>query len=405
MDGGVAVALIGCGGMGLRHLVGYAELEKRNSGYTRLAGVCDADPRRATVAATLFEELAGRPLSLYENLDEVLADDSIEAVDLVIPTRHHHEAVVQSLRRGRHVMVEKPFGITVRTCDLMHDAATRSGMVLAIAENYRRVPTHRALRAVIAEGVIGDPQVVGVQCVQPSSLATEYSWTKDRRMVGSLPLLELAVHEMDLLRHVIGEVSEVHGALATFGAPSKHAGIPAGDVSEDAAAALLQFRSGALGQVLFKTVEYSGGVGSRLIAGSRGWLDSRRWEGWEHGSIATDGSPPIPSDTWVRDWLARMPLSERQRLLPAGSWDETELIVDVRQPLRYGIGTEIHDFGTAIAERTPPEVGPEDATASVAICLAILESALLGRAVKVANVRSGEVGAWQSTLDQELGLA
>src|SRR5439155_10593449 len=95
-------------------------------------------------------------------------------------------------------------------------------------------------------GLVGRAYAVNVHTVQQAAAGESGAggWFRDRRLVGSLPMLELAVHEADLLRHLFGEVEEVYGRVATYEAgPDAHGG--AGFLSEDAGAALLRFRNGA----------------------------------------------------------------------------------------------------------------------------------------------------------------
>lgn len=379
--------------MGRRHLAAYAALERARVSEARLVAVCDQDPERAAAAAQRFTVGAGRRPRVLPSLEATLDDPEIEAVDVVIPTRFHHLAVVAALEAGRHVLVEKPFAITIRACLLMAEAASRAGRVLAIGENYRRVPTHRALRALLQEGVIGRPYVVSTQTVQPALPPAAAGWFRDRRLVGSLPNLELAVHEADLLLHLFGEVEEVHAYTPTFEGPGDDAGV-----------AVLRFASGVVGQLLVLTAGHGGAVGTRLVAGSEGRVDSRRWEGWEEGAVAVDGQATVASEDWVAAWLAGLDLETRERLLPAGTWDPAQLTVDINEPLRYGIATEIHDFARAVAEGDSPEVGAEAGTAAVSLCLALLESGASGRPVAPADVLAGRCRAWQSDLDSELGL-
>ncbi len=380
--------------MGLRHARGYAGLERAGVGSGRLVVVCDADPERAARAAAAFAALTGRTLRAAPALGEVLADSEVDAVDVVLPTAAHHPVVLTALRARKHVLVEKPFGLTIRACEKMRSEAERAGLVLAVAENYRRVPTNRALRGAVEEGVIGKPRLVAVHVVQPAP-ADHHAWHGDPMVGGSLPLLELAVHEADLLRVLFGEVEEVHCTTAGFDAHEK---------SEDAACAVLRFSDGTLGQLAVLSAGRAGEHGGRVVAGSSGTLVSARWEGWERGSVIADGATAVPSEEWVRAWLARLTPERRQTLLPDRTWDPDLLEVDIQDPLRYGIATELHDFVAAVAASRRPEVGAEEGTAAVAICLAMLESAAARSTIAVGDVLSGRVHRWQAEVDRGLGL-
>ena len=180
--------------MGRRHLAAWAHLERATAVPARLVGVCDQDPRRAAAAAEQFAAATQRRPRVFASLDAALDDPDVGAVDLVIPTRYHHQSALTALAAGRHVLVEKPFAITIRACRVMAAAAAGSGRVLAVAENYRRVPTHRALKSLLDQGVIGRPYVASVHTVQQALPPAPGEWFRERGLVGSLPNLEFAVH-------------------------------------------------------------------------------------------------------------------------------------------------------------------------------------------------------------------
>ena len=105
----------------------------------------------------------------------MLAHPDIAAVDVVTDGSSHHEVATAALAAGKHALVEKPLGITVRACRRIIDAAAQSGAVLATAENYRRDPVNRMVRAVIDAGLLGDPFLM----VQ-TSLAAGTGWRRRR---------------------------------------------------------------------------------------------------------------------------------------------------------------------------------------------------------------------------------
>src|SRR5439155_7094767 len=117
----------------------------------------------------------------------------------------------------------------------------------------------------------------------------------------------------------------------------------------DAGTALLRFRDGVLGQLLVLTAGHGGAAGGRLIAGSRGRVSSERWEGWEGDELVLEGQAPAATGEWIGSWLGELPPEVKRRLLPEGSWDQSDFTVDIHDPLRYGIATELHDFAEAVA--------------------------------------------------------
>ena len=138
----IRLAIVGCGGMGHRHLAGLAELHRAGLNHFKLVGVCDPVSENAESLAQQAKEHFGEHPAVVSNLGE-LAALSIESVDITTTPRHHHTIAIEALQRGWHVMVEKPMGLTVRACNLMRHAAEQSDCILSVAENYRRDPINR----------------------------------------------------------------------------------------------------------------------------------------------------------------------------------------------------------------------------------------------------------------------
>ncbi|MDP7305860.1 MAG: Gfo/Idh/MocA family oxidoreductase, partial [Pirellulaceae bacterium] len=153
------IALVGCGGMGLRHLHGLIEHNKKFDSL-RLVAVCDVNADAAQHVADVAEgALRSRPAT-YTDFDKLLSEVKPDAIDIVTDTRMHHVFAEMAFDAGVHVMCEKPMGITLKACRRMRDAAERTGMTLSIAENYRRDPLVRLAKALLDGGAIGKPRMV-----------------------------------------------------------------------------------------------------------------------------------------------------------------------------------------------------------------------------------------------------
>src|SRR5262245_13543532 len=135
----IRLAIIGCGGMGHRHLYGLAELQR--AGWQKFELVGAYDPVRAS-AESLADQAAihlGRRPTVVDDLAG-LASLEVEAVDVTTTPPFHHTVAVEALQRGWHTLVEKPMGLTIRGCNLIRQAAQNSDRILSVAENYRRDP-------------------------------------------------------------------------------------------------------------------------------------------------------------------------------------------------------------------------------------------------------------------------
>lgn len=92
----------------------------------------------------------------YQNLDEILADESVEAVVLATPNDTHENFAVRALDAGRHVVTDKPMCLSLSQCDAMIEAAQRNGKILEVFQNRRRDGDFLTLQNLISSGEIGD---------------------------------------------------------------------------------------------------------------------------------------------------------------------------------------------------------------------------------------------------------
>src|SRR5712691_8838101 len=161
MDDPVRLAIIGCGGMGRRHLAGLAELSRTPHMNLDLVAVCDPNRQNAEdLADEAYELLGERPTVYAEATTMVREVDGLEAADCPTDTGSHHVAATQALQLGLHTLCEKPLALTIRGGARIVAAAEQSGRILSVAENYRRDPMNRLVRALLDDGAIGNRQFI-----------------------------------------------------------------------------------------------------------------------------------------------------------------------------------------------------------------------------------------------------
>ncbi len=115
------------------------------------------DQRRELAQRVAKRRHLGR---VYSEVEELLADGEIEAVDLCVPTSEHDTLAITALDAGKHVLCEKPMACTVARGEGMIAAAEAGGRVLLIGHHKRYDPGCEQARAVISEGRIGTPRLV-----------------------------------------------------------------------------------------------------------------------------------------------------------------------------------------------------------------------------------------------------
>ena len=133
----IKIAVIGCGGIAnVRHLPAYQKLDA-----VELVAVCDINIEKAKTTADEF----GIP-TYYEDYNEVLDIDGLDAVDICTPNYLHSQIAVKALENGINVFCEKPDAVSVAEADKMKAAAEASGKVLMVMRNNRYMPCSRFVK-------------------------------------------------------------------------------------------------------------------------------------------------------------------------------------------------------------------------------------------------------------------
>jgi predicted dehydrogenase len=172
------------------------------------------------------------------SLEELLAEN-IDAVYIATPNDVHHEQVLACAAAGKHVLCEKPLGLTVEQAREMIEACRKAGVLLGTAFMMRYQSQHQAARRLIEEGRLGKPVFARAQlsCWYPPIPG---AWRQDPSTGGGGALMDLGGHCIDLLEMCFGPVARV--SCFVNRSVQDYA-------SEDSATTMLFFENGALGTV------------------------------------------------------------------------------------------------------------------------------------------------------------
>ncbi|WP_306212381.1 Gfo/Idh/MocA family protein [Actinoplanes sp. RD1] len=256
MTSSLGVAVAGFGWMGRVHTQAYLrvphhfpELARR----PRLVAVADDVPGRA-------EQAAGQYGFSTATTDwrTLLDDPAVEAVSIGAPNFLHREMGVAFARAGKHIWIEKPVGLTSADASAVAAAVRESGVQGTVGFNYRNAPAVATARELVAAGELGAItharfRLFSDYAAHPDGALT---WRYSRGRGGSGVLGDLAAHGVDLIRHLLGEISALVADTAIFvperarpaGATAGHArgtGEPGPVENEDYVGAQLRLASGA----------------------------------------------------------------------------------------------------------------------------------------------------------------
>jgi len=415
----VRIGVVGCARILPAHLRGFRELLDRGFDTFRITALCarrieDARmfrkrgegpaPRPSVITRMVTDPLnaphtyvsdlhPGLLPELYTDWREMLRSADVDAVLNLTPVHLHHQVTLDCLRAGKHVLVEKPFAISVRAGWRMVEAARDAGLSLGVAEVVRYREPVRALRWLLDSGRIGSVQMwvsggMGAPDWSPDVIVAKTPWRHRKLEAGGGPTVDGAVHLFDQIRYLCGEVDEI-GAMAPRLEPRRVIRDEAGRVIEsveneveDAYFAHLKLASGAVGTVFGGVAGHGEPTGMKdgpAIYGTKGCLKG--------GELILDGGERAPS----RDLFdEQAPAELKERWFPRGVQD--------------GFALELLDFLRSVETGKPMETDGLEGLRDLACSYAVLESATLNRPVKVGDVLAGQVREYQREIDEHYGL-
>jgi predicted dehydrogenase len=406
-----AIGLVGCGGMGHRHLHAYGALGRVGADGFTLAAVCDPRREAAEHAADLVAELLGSRPAVFASADELIASGAVDAIDLVTEPSIHHLIAVPALAAGIHVLSEKPLGVTVRACREMVDAAASSGAILATAENYRRDGPNRLARAVLDSGMLGAIHLMVESNIGGDNAVLISPW-RHLREKGSIAL-DMGVHYTDIFSYLLGDLERACG-VAFIAEPGRvlGAGMVAGGEIEELEPGVMRATGDDSLVGIFET------AAGALI--SLTYLPSGPGRKWIQRSLhGRNGSMSVPFDRTggpVVVELGERRLTGAELRAELGDFRLEGVTADLFGPegteydLPFAevdaatIAIELDDFIAAIVQRRPPEVDGLGGLLAVAGVWALAESRGAGGFVKIADVADGTISAVQDPIDRAIGL-
>jgi UDP-N-acetyl-2-amino-2-deoxyglucuronate dehydrogenase len=244
--------IIGCGVIGRIHAEAISSLPD-----AQLVAVADVIPKRAQELAEEFH------VTPYEDVQEMLAHEELDIVDIGTPSGQHGEHACQVMRSGRHVIVEKPMEIRRAAIDEMLRVQQETGMKMAVISQHRFDPVTGKVHDLVEEQAFG--RLVLGNAIIPWWRSQAYydsgAWRGTWKLDGGGVLMNQSIHSIDLLQWLMGPVRSVFAYTDTLVHRME---------TEDVAVAVLRFANGALGTIAATTGAYPG-VSTRIeIYGDKG---------------------------------------------------------------------------------------------------------------------------------------
>lgn len=254
---------------------------------------------------------------------QVIADDSIDVVDICVPNNMHAEIAIAAAQAGKAICCEKPLALDVAEAERMVEAVEKAGIANLVSFNYRRVPAVTLAKQLIDEGRLGRIFHYRANFLQDWTISTDVpqggdgTWRLDVKAAGSGVTGDLLAHCIDTAMWHNGKITSVCAMTETFVKERTHA--ETGKVEavgiDDACTFMCRFGNGSLGN--FESTRYARGHKALYTFEINGEKASIAWDlhdlhrlsyfdhgddsivrGWRNVHV-TDGDMPYMDKWWV----------------------------------------------------------------------------------------------------------
>ncbi len=310
----LGVGVIGVGFWGQNHARVYKELKK-----TRLVGISDLDKSKAEIIAQKYQCI------FFEKNDDLLNNEEIDAVSVCTPTSSHLKTSLQVIKHGKHLLVEKPLGQTLRDATRVVKEAEKNKIVLSVGHIERFNPAVQKLKELIKNKILGDIILIFSRRVT--------RWPERIGDVGVV--MDSAIHDIDVMMYLLEtDVDSVYAKIGNL----KHK-------FEDYAEALLHFKNGIVGFL------------------DANWLTPRKIR-----RLIVTGSEA----TATLDYIEQSINIENSKGMKAiqSEW---------REPLKL----ELDNFADIVLKDMRPSVAGLDGLKAIQVCEGILKSGVSGKEVRL----------------------
>ncbi len=301
----------------------------QESQWNEVAAIASRDLAKAKEWA----EKLGIP-SAYGSYEELLADDTIDAVYVPLPNHLHMDWTIRAAEAGKHVLCEKPAALDAKQTQQMVDACERAGVKFVEAFMYRHNPRYQQIRDILASGEIGEIRSIhSTFTFNNSGNAGNVRFRKDW---GGGALFDIGCYSINAVRLLLQQEPEAATVHAFFS--------PAHDDVDMMATGLLEF---------------PGGVGVTFQSGM--WATSRN----TMEIVGTDGLLELPAP--FKPW----PNSSSSNIIVTAKGVRREIEVDYTNDY----SSQADDFARAVLDGTNLPYSPEDAVLNMRVLDACLQSA------------------------------
>ncbi|TWU12778.1 Glucose--fructose oxidoreductase precursor [Symmachiella macrocystis] len=345
----IGFGLVGCGMIASFHARAIEDLRG-----AKIVALFDSFPASAE---RLAKSIPG--VAVYSDYGEFLKHPGLDIVNVCTPSGAHMEVAVKAANAKKHVVVEKPLEITLKRCDKIIEACKKNKVKLATILPSRFSGANMALKKAIDSGRFGKLTLgdTYVKWWRSQEYYDSGGWRGTWALDGGGAYMNQAIHNVDLLYWLMGDVAEVSGITDRLA----HERIEV----EDTGVATVRFKNGALGVLEATTSAYPGLLKKTEIHGTTGTAIVE-----QDDILLWDFAKSTKKDDTIRETFAKKAGST------GGASDPSAISY-------AGHLAQLKDFIKAIKTNSTPVIDGREGRKSVEIILAIYKSSHTGRRVQL----------------------
>ena len=311
-----------------------------------LFAVCDVLESKLESAKAKFPHIL-----TYTSFEEMLKNPDIDIVSICVPSGMHADLAVQALEAGKHVLIEKPIDITPAKAMPIEEARKKTGLKAGVIHQNRFNAVMKPFKEAVDSGKLGKLFLgtFAVKWFRDQKYYDNGGWRGTWDMDGGGSLMNQAVHTVDLMQWLMGDVHSVTSSMGIYNHQIE---------TEDLTVSLVKFKSGAVATFTSSTCCHPGVSTDIQVYG-------------------TKGSVEIDSDT-LKLWeiIGGDAFEKSEMLETYGKGNSAAVALD--PTLVLGHAVQVEDIISAVLEDREPLVMPLEAIKSVSIINAVYESARAG---------------------------
>jgi UDP-N-acetyl-2-amino-2-deoxyglucuronate dehydrogenase len=351
------ISIAGCGKVAHLHARAIQGISN-----ARLAAVWSRSPQSAEDFAMKYNTKA------HSDITAMVKENNIDLTIICTPHPFHKQPAIEAALAGSNVLVEKPLAANLSDCDEIIEACRRGGVKLGAISQRRWYEPVKRVKDAIENGKIGKPVLATVTMLgwRDKAYYDSDRWRGTWEEEGGGVLVNQAPHQLDIMLWYMGEIDELFGIWRNLNHPYI-------DV-DDTAAAIIKFRSGAIGNILVSNSQKPGIYGKVHVHGENGASVGVQTDGGAMFIAGMTGiaEPPV-NDLWT--------VPGEESFLKEWVRQDTETFNNCDPTIKY-MQLQIEDYLNAIENSREPSVTGEAGRRTVELFTAIYRSSRDNKPVK-----------------------